>query len=96
MKGPFSANVRSLVDLNLSLGSEISFFREVPPAEGFARSLENVCGTPTGKCNGGRFHDRASCFDRDVLYYLVSLHFFRLPGGVGLTKGICSALAGAE
>lgn len=67
--GPFSAIVRSLVDLNLSDGSaNICFFFELTVALGFDLSLEKPSETPTGNCSAGRRQARASTFDNVVLY----------------------------
>jgi hypothetical protein len=59
--------VSSFVEGNRSLGSAIIFFLDALPI-GFGRTFEKVSGTPTGNCSAGRFQDRASCFDSDVLY----------------------------
>ena len=68
-QGPFSDMVRSLVVLNLSLGSASTcFFFELTEAEGLFLSLCRVMGTPIGNEMAGRRHELVSALLRDVLY----------------------------
>lgn len=62
--------VRSLVDLNRSLGSAMTcFFLELTDAEGLFLSLCRVIETPWGNWRAGRRQDLASALLREVLYY---------------------------
>ena len=96
--GPFSDMLRSLVDLNLSLGSAIiALFFLLTVAEGLDLSLEKDSEIPVGNCRAGRRHALASALDSEVLYYIVvSVANSGSSAGRQLTNGIWRFFAGAE